>query len=250
MSAIKQVLVAGAFSLIVACADNKASSFLAPSPRSVSPPSVGTQPVNPNSLVVCSDTRGFFTTDLLDAHERIVQLTNGGDLIWTTDGTHLPGYEIDKHAAPPAYFIGLKSGVCRDFCAFSVRFGARDGQRHAYLTIDYGHSNPGTLVNVEVVNGAFVVTQTSLFPPGTPTLFGTVTETTPTGPAPVAGAWVGSSVPGGWQSGVTDQNGLYRISGLIDGSTEVDVDNEGYQKFSKQVALNGDMRLDIDLVRP
>jgi hypothetical protein len=248
MSGITKVLVAGALSLIVGCDDNKASSPLAPSTPPPSP-SAGTQPANPNALVIFSDTRGFSTTDLLDAHERIVQLTNGGDLIWATDGTHIPGYEIERHAAPPAYFIGLKSGICGDFCAFSVRFGTRDGQRHAYLTIDYGHSNPGTLVSVEVVNGAFVVTQTSTFPPGTPTLSGTVTEATSAGPAPVAGASVYRSVPGGWQNGVTDETGRYSIPGLIDGTAEVVVDKQGYQRFSQQVALNGDTRLDIELGR-
>ena len=46
----------------------------------------------------------------------------------------------------------------------------------AYLTVDYGHDNPGTLVDVEVANAALVVTQSDLYPPGSPTLTGVVTE--------------------------------------------------------------------------
>ena len=53
-------------------------------------------------------------------------------------------------------------------CAFIVRFGIKDGKRRAYLTVDYHDDNPGTLVDVEVANGALVVTQTELYPPGSP----------------------------------------------------------------------------------
>ena len=193
---------------------------------------------------------GFSTSDVRDAHGRIVQLTNAGDLIVTPDGTHFPGYEVDSgHWGPPTYFIGLRTRICGDFCVFSVRFGNQDGERRAYLTIDYGHSNPGTLVDVEVAGQTLVVTQTSLFPPGTPTLSGVVTEMTRTGAVPVAGVFVSRLVPAGWQDGVTDQRGVYRISGLIDGTSEVAVGKEGYQHESRQVAINGDTQFHIQLVR-
>jgi hypothetical protein len=123
------------------------------------------------TLVVFTEpATGFSTIDVHDAHDRIVQFTTSGDLVWTPDGTHIPGYLVEPQAAPPAYFLGPGTFPCADFCDFSIRFGARDGQRQAYLTIDYGHSNPGTMVDVEVIDHALKVTQTSLFPPGTPTL--------------------------------------------------------------------------------
>jgi hypothetical protein len=180
-------------------------------------------------------------------------MTNAGDLIWTPDGTHFPGYEVSPDSSywgPPTYFIGFKTRKCGDFCVFSVRFGARDGERRAYLTIDYGHDNPGTLVDVEVRGGALVVTQTALFPPGSPTLSGTVTEMTPTGEVPVAGAQVSRGVPAGWQSAVTDQSGSYRIQGLIDGSETVSTGKAGYQtQETKNVSIHGDTRFDIQFVR-
>jgi hypothetical protein len=37
---------------------------------------------------------GFSTTDVHDAHDRIVQFTTRGDLVWTPDGTHIPGYLV------------------------------------------------------------------------------------------------------------------------------------------------------------
>ena len=51
--------------------------------------------------------------------------------------------------------------ICSQGCAFVVRFGIKDGKRRAYVTVDYGHDNPGTLVDVEVANAALVVTQTN-----------------------------------------------------------------------------------------
>ena len=44
------------------------------------------------------------------------------------------------------------------------RFGTKDGERRAYLTADYGHENPGTLVDVDVVGGALFVKRLSVFP--------------------------------------------------------------------------------------
>jgi hypothetical protein len=80
--------------------------------------------------------------------------------IWTADGTRLPGYRLE-HGYQGASFITGK--ICAEGCAFEVRFGTRNGERRAYLTADYGHDNPGTLVDVEVSGGALVVTRTSLF---------------------------------------------------------------------------------------
>ena len=257
MATIKRVFFVGALSLIVAsCSDDKASSQSAPMALSVTQPSPVPSPLpsplNPSALVVFREPNGFYTTDLYDAHERIVQLTNDGDLIVTPDGTHFPGYEVSPDSSywgPPTYFIGLRTHVCGDFCVFSVRFGTQSGQRRAYVTIDYGHSNPGTLVDVVAASGRLMVTQTSLFPPGTPTLSGTVTELTSSGVSSVAGALVSRGVSAGWQNGVTDQDGFYRISGLVEGTDDVVVMKEGYQQESRKVTINGDMRLEIQLLR-
>ena len=226
------------------------SSAVAPAAPSAAPAAASP---NPTSLVVFSDGRGFSTTDLFDAHNRIIQFTSGSDLIWTADGTHLPGYFVDPNSArqgdPSTYFIGLPGNRCDVFCVFSVRFGSVDGQRRAYLTIDYGHSNPGTLVDVEVVNRTLVVTQTTSFPPGTPTLSGIVTEMTTAGPVPVAGVLVSRGVPAGWQAGTSDPNGFYKISGLIEGTALVQIDKAGYRSQSTQLPLTGDARFDVQLVR-
>jgi hypothetical protein len=195
---------------------------------------------------------GFSTTELRDAHDRIIQLTVGGDLVWTPDGTHIPGYAgpPDPYYGPPTYFISSKTPICGEFCVFSVRFGSSNGERRAYLTVDYGHSNPGTLVDVEVRNGAVVVTQTASYPPGSPTLTGRVTEITSAGEVPVDGAWVYRGVPAGWQGGTTDKDGIYKIFGLIDGSDTVAAGKDGYaNQETKGVTIEGDTRFDIRLVR-
>lgn len=106
-------------------------------------------------------------SDLRDVQEQILHFI-AGDLIWTADGTRLSGYQLSSNdfGDGPRYFIS--GAICPEGCAFEVRFGTNDGERRAYLTVDYGHENPGTVVDVEVAAGALVVTQTSVFPPGTP----------------------------------------------------------------------------------
>ena len=106
---------------------------------------------------------GFTTTDLRDAQEQIVQIKLGLrahlERRWHAPGgyrvTTLPGLN------GPVDFI--EGRICPEGCAFEVRFGARDGERRADPTVDYGHDNPGTLVDVEVVGGALVVTKTELY---------------------------------------------------------------------------------------
>jgi hypothetical protein len=128
-----------------------------PSPVSLAP---GT--LDPKGLMVFREPSGFSTTDLYDAHDRVIQFTSSGELALVAGGTLVPGFAMSPdsaHWGPPTYFIGFATGKCADFCVFSVRFGTAGGRRRAFLTIDYGHSNPGTLVDVEVVGGALVVTQ-------------------------------------------------------------------------------------------
>lgn len=104
---------------------------------------------------------GFSTTDLYDADDEILQINTARELIWVADGTRIPGYVYRSNTIDgvPAYWIQGK--ICSPECAFEVRFGAKDGQRRAFLTVDYGHDNPGTVVDVAVVQGQLVVTPTS-----------------------------------------------------------------------------------------
>jgi hypothetical protein len=143
----------------------------------------------PDTLVVFKEAAsGFATTDLRDAHDRILRFNMAGELIWTADGSRLPGYQVDTVHYPGSTFISGR--ICEAECAFEVRFGTKDGDRRAYLTVDYGHDNPGTLVDVEVVGGALVVTQTQMYAPGTFTLSGRVTELMAGNEIPVEGAHV------------------------------------------------------------
>ena len=115
------------------------------------------------SLVVFTEPQSqprFSTTDLRDAQDQIVQFNVAGELIWTADGTRLSGYRVGQDGwGNLQYWIEGK--ICPQGCAFVVRFGTKDGERRAYLTVDYGHDNPGTVVDVEVEGGALVVSQTS-----------------------------------------------------------------------------------------
>ena len=68
-------------------------------------------PPDPSQLVVFGEPSGFSTTEVRDAQDHIVQFTEGGDLVWMADGTHLPGYAVDQGSSywgPPTYFISGK----------------------------------------------------------------------------------------------------------------------------------------------
>lgn len=225
-------------------------------PRPVSPltpsPAVAPEPQPAPAVTLYRFTEratGFSTTDLHDAQEQVLQLNDSTtELIWGPDGTRIPGYALSPNTGlVDAYFVTGK--ICPEGCDFEVRFGSRSGERRAYLTVDYGHNNPGTVVDVEVVNGSLVVTQTDRYPPGTPTLSGVVTEITPAGPVPVEGASVYRGVTTGWREGFTDAKGYYRIAGLIDGSEAVVAMKDGYQDLEQVVTIKGDTQLDIQLAR-
>ena len=210
-------------------------------------PLPGAQPVPPpvsiNGLMVFTDqASGFSTSDLRDAHELIVQFNTASELIWTADGTHLPGYPRQGNA------ISAEAS-CK--CWLVVRFGTSNGERRAYLTADYGHDNPGTVVDLAITGGALVVSRTNVFAPGTYTQSGVVTEETETGPAPLenAGVWRLNEEKSGWQVGTTDKNGFYEIRGLYDGSRAIGVFKDGYKTVETFVAINGDTRFDAQLVR-
>jgi hypothetical protein len=97
-------------------------------------------------------------------------------------GTRIPGYPQAGSATIAAH------ALCE--CWFEVRFGTDEGERRAYLTLDYGHSNRGSLIRLDLENSRLVMSETTTYPPGTFTLSGVITERTPTGPAPLEGATI------------------------------------------------------------
>ena len=119
------------------------------------------------------------------------------------------------------------------------------------MTADLGHSNPGTLVDLEITGGALVVSWTDVFPPGTYTLSGYVTEATATGLVPIENADVEriNQEQGGWDSTTTDKNGFYQLHGLSDGSRKAAIAKEGYQTIEPDIPVRGDTRFDIQLLR-
>jgi hypothetical protein len=133
-------------------------------------PSSASTPAPSGALTVFPDSAtGFSTTDLRDSQDHL-QL-NGGRADWTADGTRLPGYRVG-HPFADGRVTFIEGKICPETCAFEVRFGTKDGERRAYLTVDHIHWNPGTLVDVEVAGGALIVTDTDVYPPGTVTLSG------------------------------------------------------------------------------
>ena len=206
-----------------------------------SAPSPVPQPT-PIRLVVFTDpAAGFSTSDVRDAQEQIVRFNTADELIWTADGTRFPGYRASSNLNS----IGA-DGICPS-CTFQVRFGIKDGERRAYLTMDYNHYSTGSVVDLEVVDGKLVVTETNVGPPGTYTLSGLAFEVTPTGPAPVEGVTLQRLNFDQYAS--TDKNGFYSMPGLYAGITSIWAGKDGYQGGSRDVTINDNTRLDIQIVR-
>jgi hypothetical protein len=205
-------------------------------------------PAAPTLFEFIDDDTGFKTFDLRDVQHQIVQVNSNGELIWTADGTRLPGYRATGHDSWDGHrYYFIEGRICPGGCAFEVRFGTEDGERRAYLTVDYGHDNPGTLVDVEVIGGALQVTQTDVYPPGTPTLSGVVTGSTTRGPVGLEGVEVWRAMSTGWRLARTDRSGFYEIRGLIDGTSSVDIVRDGYEKQRANVVIVGNTRFDIEL---
>lgn len=103
------------------------------------------------------------------------------------------------------------------------------------------------------VDGRLVANRTEIYPPGSFTLSGVVTETSANGTSPVDGAWVyllvSGPAGGGWREAFTDRNGSYAIHGLYWSQPSVSVEKTGYDKTTASVRIDGDTRLDIRLVR-
>jgi len=240
--------LAGFAVLIVANGLVGCSNPGAPRPSVVSAPSAVSQP-SPSSPVAFKDPlTGLSTSDVRDAHDHIVQFTTAGELLWTADGTHLPGHS----AVGPgeSFFNVAEEPSCH--CWLVVHFGASNGERRAYLTADYIHFNPRTVVALEIAGGALMVSRTDVFPPGTYTLSGIVTEATETGLTPIENADVYrlNQEAGGWDEATTDRNGVYEIHGLADGSRLTGFSKNGYETLEQpDLPIHGDMRLDVQLIR-
>jgi hypothetical protein len=218
-----------------------------PSAGAPSSPSTASQP-NPCALVVFKDPlTGLSTSDVRDAQDHVVRFTNTNELVWI-DGTHLPGHAVD---GPGHRFQGNVAAEASCQCWFVVRFGAMNGERRAYLTADYIHFNPGTVVTLGIAGGALIVSRTDVFPPGTYTLSGIVTEATETGLTPIENVNVYrlDEEDTGWDQTTTDRNGFYEIHGLSYGSKLSGFSKDGYQKVEQSVSIHGDMRFDVQLLR-
>lgn len=219
------------------------------SPSAPSAPSQTALPTTATPVVFTELGSGFSTSDLRDVDEQILQVNTAGEVVWTTDGTRISGYRVERHILDGVALHWISGAVCPEGCAFEVRFGTKDGERRAYLTADYGHENPGTLVDVDVVGGALVVKRSSVFPPGTPTLRGFVSEVTPSGDAPVEGVTVLIGISSGWRVAITDTNGFYNIPGLFDVRGPVRASREDYLTLNTSVSISGDTGLNMSLVR-
>ena len=228
------VLMAAAF------AGCEGSRSPVPAPTPIQQPTAPPTPPATPPLRVFTEASGFRTSDVRDADGQIVQFNTANELIWTDDGTRLPGFPFEQ-----------SNYVLCDPCSgwIEVRFGTEDGERRAYLTVDYGHDNPGTLVDLELVGSTLTVTRTDVYPPGSYTLSGVVTEMTSAGEVPVEGVAVYRGYGSGWQSGTTDADGFYQIRGLYDRTDIVSVIKDGYRKQEKSLTISGDTRFDIQLVR-
>ena len=184
---------------------------------------------------------GFATSDLRDAQDQIVRVDKDGFLIWTEDNTALKGFGVLNGIYIPA------SHVCE--CEFEVRFGTESGERRAYLTADWGHDNPGTVVDLAVTGGRLVVRRSSRFPPNTLTLSGIVTEATPAGDVPVAGIKVYFGTRTGWLESVTDSDGSYHFGGLYNGRETLQINSPGHQPVQATVSISGNTNFNVHLIR-
>lgn len=235
------VVVLVVFAQGLAGCDSRAVSPSAPS--QVAPPRAPETPSTVGLKIFTDPRSGFSTSEVRDANDRVVQFNTANELIWS-DGTRLGGYFVQGNSIPAEAACG---------CWLVVRFGERAGDPRAYMTADYGHDNPGTVVALDIAGGALVVKRTTMFVPGTHTLSGIVTELIDSQPRPLAnaGVWVINEEGTGWRVGTTDTNGFYEIRGLAAGSKNrnMSIIKDGYETVRTLILIEGDTRFDSELVR-
>jgi hypothetical protein len=115
----------------------------------------------PIRLVVFTDgVSGLSTSDVRDVQDQIVRFNTAAEAIWTADDTRFPGYVVNGSI--------IRANVICASCVFLVRFGTKDGERRAYLTFpdNEDHTNAVTILDVEVVDGRLVITNTNVRVPG------------------------------------------------------------------------------------
>ena len=124
---------------LVAAASCRDRGFAGPTPPTSPTPPLGTM----NGLMLFTEgASGFATSDVRDAQDQVIQFSVTRDLIWAADGRRFSGYPVS------GIYVNAEK-LCA--CWFEVRFGTVNGERRAYLTADYGHDNPGTLLDIETV---------------------------------------------------------------------------------------------------
>lgn len=101
----------------------------------------------PPALTLASfmDPRGGFSTnDVRDSEGDIVRFTVNGSLVWPPTNATFGGFPVNGN------FIGPTQG-------FEIRFGTEGGQRRAYFT----ERGPGTICDIDLINGMINVSPTS-----------------------------------------------------------------------------------------
>jgi hypothetical protein len=193
-------------------------------------------------MVFSEPGSGFSTSDLRDAQGHIVQFDLKGRLIWKASGARLTGF-----TRPVALLISLPLGhPCQ--CWLEVRFGTDEGERRAYLTGDYGHDNPATLLDLDVAGNNLLVSRTQVHTPGTFTLSGVVTEARGSAIVPVSGVWITVNEIYSWREIQTDANGAYEMRGLSPGSHLIGASRTGYDLFKQEAAIAAHTIYNITLV--
>lgn len=87
---------------------------------------------------------GFSTSSVRDSEGDVVNFTVNGSLVWPPTMTTFSGFPVAGN------LIGTTQG-------FEIRFGTENGQRRAYFT----ERGPGTICDIDVVNGMLNVSPTS-----------------------------------------------------------------------------------------
>lgn len=92
----------------------------------------------------------FSTNDVRDSEGDIVRFTVDGRLVWPPTMATFGGYPVAGN------LIGSTQG-------FEIRFGTEGGQRRAYFT----ERGPGTICDIDLINGMINVSPTSQTVPNT-----------------------------------------------------------------------------------
>jgi len=105
-----------------------------------------TAPPPPTTLTLASfmDPMGGSTSDVRDSEGDIVRFTVDGRLVWPPTMATFNGFPVTGN------LIGPTQG-------FEIRFGTEGGQRRAYFT----ERGPGTICDIDLVNGMINVSPTS-----------------------------------------------------------------------------------------